>query len=347
MGLKKSKVNVLIIGAGPAGASAAIQLLKAGCEITILDRVEFPRHAPGETLHPGIEPLLKQLGVFDEIQKSNFLRHRGITNIRDSTTTFEHYNSNENWLGFQLFREEFDSILLNKAIKLGAKFQSGIIPTKVNQTNGIITSIETSEGSFEADFFIDATGKRAWLANNYSIPFTKYSPRRIAYYGYVENSQFSTDDPQLIWDENGWTWVAQVKENLVTWVRLDLNEHSKLSDEWLPNQLIDGSSKGTRKAVDVTWRKADTCSKNNCFLVGDAAFVLDPGSSHGVLKATMSGIMVAHLINESANHTKLKIENHYNQWVNEQFNSDISKLRELYSLEFEIKTNANVPYKRQ
>jgi flavin-dependent dehydrogenase len=332
--------KIIIIGAGPAGSSCAIQLLKSGFEVTILDREKFPRHAPGETLHPGIEPLLKQLGVFDETQESNFLRHKGITNIQGNTSNFEYYNSDENWQGFQLFREEFDTILLNKAIKLGAKFKSGINPKKVNQADGIITSIETSDGSFEADFFIDATGKRAWLANNCNIPITQYSKKRIAYYGYVTNCQLNLSNPQLVWDKNGWTWIAQVKENLTTWVRLNLNEHTNLPDDWLPNQLADGISKGNRKAVDVTWRKADTCNRNNCFLIGDAAFVLDPGSSHGVLKAIMSGIMVAHLINESANHTKLIIENHYNQWVNEQFNSDVSKLKELYR-EFEIKTGYN------
>ncbi len=328
--MKKSECEVLVLGAGPAGSSCAIQLLKAGHQVTILDRTKFPRHAPGETLHPGVEALLIQLEVLDKVLDSNFIRHQGIENIRNGLSDYEAYNKEENWKGFQLFREEFDTILLNKAIELGADFHDGVNPAKVNHSDEVITSIETSTQKFEADYFIDATGKRAWLANKLKIKFEEHSSKLIAYYGYVRNSRLNPINPKIVWDDKGWTWISQIKENLIAWVRLNLRKHERIDIDWIPEDLYGGEPLGKRKAVDVTWRKAQTCCKENCFLVGDAAFVLDPGSSHGVLKAIMSGIMVAHLIKKSTSHTKSVIQNHYNEWINEQFNSDIYQLKEMY-----------------
>lgn len=319
------------MGAGPAGSSCAIQLLKARHRVILLDRMNFPRHVPGETLHPGVEPLLQKLGVFDEVLRLNFLRHQGVENIRNGISSYEAYNPEENWNGFQLFRKEFDTILLNKAIELGADFHGGISPTKVNHSGGIITSIETAKGKFKADYFIDATGKRAWLANNLKIGFEENSPKRIAYYGYIKNSNFKPINPKLVWDDKGWTWISQIKENLTAWVRLNLGKQEKVDIGWVPEDLNDGEPIGKRKAVDVTWRIAGTCCKGNCFLAGDAAFVLDPGSSHGVLKAITSGIMAAHLISTALPDDFLKVQEYYNQWMKQQFLADSAKLKELYN----------------
>lgn len=58
------QTDVLIFGAGPAGAALAIQLAKAGFAVTLADRKDFPRHKPcGEFLSPECRPLLRELGV--------------------------------------------------------------------------------------------------------------------------------------------------------------------------------------------------------------------------------------------------------------------------------------------
>ena len=60
-------MQVVIIGGGPSGGRpAALTLLKAQVPVTIIEREPFPRYRPGETLHPGIEPLLARLGVADQ-----------------------------------------------------------------------------------------------------------------------------------------------------------------------------------------------------------------------------------------------------------------------------------------
>ncbi|MEH0157362.1 NAD(P)/FAD-dependent oxidoreductase [Limibacter armeniacum] len=332
--------KIIILGAGPSGSSCAISLLKAGHEVTIIDRSHFPRNAPGETLHPGIEPLLKELGVSRILENGYFMRHEGIESLKESQSKFIAYNEDEAWKGFQLFRADFDHQLLNEAIGLGAQFIPKCTISKLSTNQGFVESIEVNNTVINVDFIIDATGKRAWLANELGVRFSWKGAQKIAYYGYVKEASFQPENPRIEWDENGWTWIARVKDDLTAWVRLDLDVHRKVDNDWIPTKLKDGKSTGGRKAVDVTWRIAEPCSFANCFLVGDAAFVLDPGASHGVLKAIMSGMMAAHLIEQSKTHSMAKIHEHYNSWMQNQFDHDVTKLRELYE-KYEVKTNAN------
>ncbi|MCK5830875.1 MAG: NAD(P)/FAD-dependent oxidoreductase [Methylococcales bacterium] len=325
-------MKVVIIGAGPAGSSCAIQLLKSGIEVVLLERETFPRHAPGETLHPGIEPLLEQLGVFDWVNQKEFIRHEGIFNISEDKSIFTPYDEDKKWKGFQLFREEFDSILLNKAIELGVVFLSESSPVSIKLTSqNQIESISTSNKKLVGDFFIDATGKRAWLVNQLKIPFKNHSPKRIAYYGYVEaNDSLDLNNPKMIWDTKGWTWMAKVKSNQVSWVRLDLNGHQKKDKHWLPKELHRFKPIKMSKAVDVTWRIADILSDKNYFFLGDTTFVLDPAASHGILKAIMSGIMVSHLIVNSETIKLNDLHKTYYDWLNQWFIKDKDELKKLY-----------------
>ncbi|MCF6250800.1 MAG: NAD(P)/FAD-dependent oxidoreductase [Methylococcaceae bacterium] len=325
-------MKIVIIGAGPAGSSCATQLLKSGVEVVLLDRENFPRHAPGETLHPGIEPLLEQLGVLDLVNQKEFIRHEGIFNISEDKSTFTPYDEDKKWKGFQLFRKEFDSILLNNAIELGADFLSESSPVSIKLTpQNQIESISTSNKKLVGDFFIDATGKRAWLVNRLKIPFKNYSPKRIAYYGYVEaNDSLDLKNPKMIWDKGGWTWIAKVKKNQVSWVRLDLNGQGKKDKNWLPKELRRFQPIKMSKAVDVTWRMAEIVSDKNYFFLGDATFVLDPAASHGVLKAIMSGIMVSHLIVNSETSNINDMHKTYYNWLNQWFIKDKDELNKLY-----------------
>ncbi|MEH7277917.1 FAD-dependent oxidoreductase [Bacillus toyonensis] len=75
--MSNSNLDVIIIGGGPAGTATAITCAKNGLKVLIIEGKQFPRHRPGETLHSGIEPLLKTLGVIKQIKSAGFLRHEG------------------------------------------------------------------------------------------------------------------------------------------------------------------------------------------------------------------------------------------------------------------------------
>lgn len=327
-------MHILIIGAGPAGSSCAIQLLKAGLRVTLIDKAIFPRPAVGETVHPGIESILAQLDILKAVHEEGFIRHQGIQITNGDHYKFEPYNSHENWYGYQLYRESFDKLLINKAIKLGATFIENCSPTGIDLANGSIVSVQTSKSIIKADIYIDATGRNAFLAKKLKIDYQLDSPKLIAYYGYVKNSdrnQVAFENPCMVWSSESWVWIAQVNKNLIVWNRVSLATH-RIEKDWLPNVLKGCTIVKSIKAVDVTWRIATTVSTDNYFLIGDAAFVIDPASSHGILKAIMSGVLVAHLINKLVFNPSAASEIHryYTNWIVNWFESDTKKLKSLY-----------------
>ena len=82
----------------------------------------------------------------------------------------------------------------------------------------------------------------------------------------------------------------------------------------------------------MTWSRVRLAAGGNWFLAGDAAFVLDPASSHGLLKALMSGMAAAH-------HAAAVLRGHataanaardYDTWMKNWFERDCAVLRALY-----------------
>jgi flavin-dependent dehydrogenase len=85
--------------------------------------------------------------------------------------------------------------------------------------------------------------------------------------------------------------------------------------------------------ADATWRLSHRPAGTGYFLVGDAASVLDPASSHGVLKALLSGMMAGHLIGAVVGGTVaagVAIDS-YSRWIREWFAHDVARLNELYA----------------
>src|SRR5689334_22676473 len=117
-----TEADVVVLGAGPAGSAAAITAAAAGLSVVVIERERFPRPAPGESLHPGVQPLLRQLGVEDEVLAQRFLRHPGHLLRWGGPERFERFGADADgpWLGFQAWRPAFDQILLDRARSLGA-----------------------------------------------------------------------------------------------------------------------------------------------------------------------------------------------------------------------------------
>jgi flavin-dependent dehydrogenase len=329
------KADVAIVGAGPAGTATAISCARAGLRVVILERERFPRERPGETLHPGIAPLLGKLGVLERVSRAGFLRHEGIWVCWDLPLRFVPYGADgsEPWRGFQAWRAELDVILLERARELGAEIIQPCRVLYITASRDRINGLKTSSGVVEARFVVDAAGSRHWLARRFGLTIRYLSPRLIARFGYLKGTCRSRDSaPAIFADESGWTWTAKVRADLYHWTRLNLDGKWPEST-FVPNELRGLSPHGRSSGADVGWRVVEKPAGPGYFVVGDAAAVLDPASSHGVLKALLSGMLAAHLIVETliAGRSERAVAGVHSDWVAHRVAHDVAGLRSLYA----------------
>jgi flavin-dependent dehydrogenase len=330
------KTDVAIVGAGPAGAAAAISCSLSGLRVLLFERERFPRERPGETLHPGIEAPLRELGVLECVSQASFLRHQGIWVSWNSAPRFVAYGADDSgpWHGFQAWRADFDAILLKRARELGVEVRQPCRVLGPTLSGGRVSGLETAEGTTEARFVVDAAGSGHLLARRLGLPVRRGSPRLVARFGYLKGACPDRDEsPAIVADEKGWTWTARVRPNLYHWTRLDLDGRRPDLDYFVPDELRGLSPCGRSRGADVSWRAVEESAGPGYFLAGDAAVVLDPASSHGVLRAILSGMLAGHLIVEAVAGSRGEdaIAQSYDAWLASWFARDVAKLRDLYS----------------
>ncbi len=325
--------DVVVIGGGPAGSAAAIACATRGLSVALFERERPGRDRPGETLHPGVEPLLGQLGIANRLAEAVGARHTGIWIEWGGPRRFEAFGGDAGgpWSGFQAWRADFDALLLTRAREVGVEVRQPCAVTGLLMRDGAPCGVRTTAGSIDARMVVDASGATRWLGRALDVTSPARSPRLIARYGYMEGSCPNCDDaPSLVGDASGWTWTALVRPKLYQWTRISFDGQPR--PDWTPQHLLGLTPRSHSRGADVTWRMATEAAGPGWFMVGDAAATLDPTSSHGVLKAIMSGMMAGHLIaavldrETPAEPTAVA----YHEWLAGWFSTDAAKLAQFY-----------------
>lgn len=322
-----------MVGGGPAGTSAAITCARAGLSVTLIEAESFPRHRPGETLHPGVEPLLERLGAAAGLRGANYLRHAGVWLNGSEKSEFHPYGADENgpWLGYQAIRSEFDALLLEHARSCGVDILQPHRALRVLRDGVRVSGALTTAGEVRSSFTVDASGSSAWLARKLSLPRRIVSQRLIAFYGYVHGDCPTRNaDPCFTPLADGWEWIARVRPNVYHWARL-VATAGTLARGRPPQQLAGLKPLGRAKGADVTWRLLDPCAGPGFFVAGDAAAVSDPSSSHGVLRALMSGMLAGHLVLKKCfrNEPESALVSEYREFIHSSFEFDRGRVSTL------------------
>jgi flavin-dependent dehydrogenase len=102
--------------------------------------------------------------------------------------------------------------------------------------------------------------------------------------------------------------------------------------DWMPEEFRGLTILKRARGADVTWRMAREAAGDGWFMVGDAAATLDPTSSHGVLKAIMSGMMAGHLISAvlTGRAPEDEAAQAYREWLEQWFLADMARLAEFH-----------------
>lgn len=281
--------DLLVVGAGPAGAAAAITAASRGLRVLLLDRAAFPRFRPGECLHPGAEALLSELRVWSDLAGSVAVRpsHRRV--IVAGTTRHEPFGADVrgSWKAIHIWRSTLDYVLLKGACRMGAAFSRIEDPMRLMTDDaGVVKGLQVAGEAIPCRFLVDASGSTSWLNRQLGLRPQFCSPRLTTFSGYCEGA---IDHEQIFEsEENGWRWFAQVDVRTVNWTQLTLGIHKKPPTPTQLSRLI--PLPPACCGFDVTWRRAHSLAGPGYLVTGDAAFVLDPSYGGGVLHALMSGM---------------------------------------------------------
>src|SRR3569833_1210249 len=126
------KFEAIIIGGGPAGASAAAILAEKGHRVLVLEREKFPRYHIGESLLPFTYHPLERLGLIEKMKCSRFVKKYSVQFVSASGRAsqpfyfFTRYDRETVAQTWQVLRSEFDEMVLNNARERGAVVQEEI-----------------------------------------------------------------------------------------------------------------------------------------------------------------------------------------------------------------------------
>jgi flavin-dependent dehydrogenase len=149
-----ARFDAAVVGGGPAGATVALCLARRGWKVCLFEATRFDGDRYGETLPPEINPLLRELGVFDEFRALEPLESPGMLSIWGGPPTEQDYLLNRHGSGWHVDRNRFDQMLCRQAANAGAGWFEGC-RVDVAGRDGRWWCI----GSIEARVLVDASGR--------------------------------------------------------------------------------------------------------------------------------------------------------------------------------------------
>ncbi|MGH8295357.1 MAG: NAD(P)/FAD-dependent oxidoreductase, partial [Steroidobacteraceae bacterium] len=164
--------DVVVIGGGPAGSTAAALLAQAGHRIVLLEKAHHPRFHIGESLLPANLALLERLGVAREVH-AIAMEKWGVEFLSPADGRTQLYRFADSWRkdrphAYEVRRSQLDEILLRRAGALGASILEGWRAQEVQflGAQGVRVHAQHESGAaqaWRAPFLIDASGRDTFL----------------------------------------------------------------------------------------------------------------------------------------------------------------------------------------
>lgn len=187
-------VDVLIIGAGPAGAMSAALLASRGYQVLVLERQLFPRFSIGESLLASTAELMNEAGMLEAVMKCGFQYKNGAAFARDgmySEFNFADKFTPGHTFTFQVPRAQFDHVLADEAARRGAtiRYETEITAVDVSGERPVVTSKAGGEiSTHHPRFVLDASGFGRTLPRLLDLDRPSDFPERAALFVHVKDN---------------------------------------------------------------------------------------------------------------------------------------------------------------
>ncbi|EFL13279.1 tryptophan 7-halogenase [Streptomyces sp. C] len=317
------ETDVLVVGGGPAGATAAGLLARQGFGVALLEKARFPRYHIGESLLPSLLPLLDLLGAREAVERRGFVRKSGAYydwGGQEWALRFDGLDPGAPY-SFQVVRADFDQVLLDHARDQGVLVHEETAVGAVDFEEGRAraaawTTAGGRRGRTGFRHLVDASG-RAGLLTARQLRTRRFHDafRNVATWGYWRGAHPAPDVPEGAirlhsLPDHGWFWAIPLHDGTLS-VGLVTDRHSfargrqalggtdalyadRLAHTPGLARLLTGAERVTGLRVESDYSYvADRFCGPGWYAAGDAACFLDPLLSTGVHLGMHSGTLAA------------------------------------------------------
>ena len=313
--------DVLIIGAGPAGAVAAGLLRQQGRQVLVIEREQFPRFSIGESLLPQSMEYLEQAGMLQAVVEAGFQYKNGAAFVRgEAYTEFDFRDKHSHGWGttYQVQRARFDHLLADEAQRKGAevRYRHQVVAVDLDGARPRAT-VQEADGNcylIDAGFMLDASGFGRVLPRLLQLESPSNFPVRGAIFTHIEDgipaSTFDRNKIRITVHPkhcNVWYWLipfADGRCSIGVVAETDFLAQYKGSETERLRALVSEDPASRRLLANARWdtpaREIVGYSANvtslwgkGYALLGNAGEFLDPVFSSGVTIAFKSASLAA------------------------------------------------------
>lgn len=314
--------RIAVIGGGPAGATCAALLARAGHSVTLYEKARFPRYHIGESLAPAAQPILELSGALPKVEANGFLVKLGGLmrwGGEDFTIQWESVFG-KGLYTWQVERAEFDKVLLDHARDCGVIVHEGTavkrICVKADRPVGVYWRTDVGATGYEpCDFLVDASGRAGVVGTQTGKERQIHEVfRNVAVWGYWRGADLLPGTPggglDAVSSPTGWFWVIPLRDQRFSVGFVTHRDHFQERRPYHPSldQLLnsyvsenDDMRQILRRATYLGPARVETdysyvtdrFAGPGHIMIGDAACFLDPLLSTGTHMALYSALLGA------------------------------------------------------
>jgi flavin-dependent dehydrogenase len=318
--------DTVVIGAGPAGSTAAALLAEQGMRVVVIEREKFPRYHIGESLLPFTCYPLKRLGLLDTMRQSAFVKKYSVQFVsRSGKASLPFYFGSryapevaQTW---QVLRSEFDLMLMENARSKGATVLEETTVRELIQEEGRTVGLRAQGKSgetleFRAPMTLDCSGREAFAPTRLNWRVREPKLNKVAvwtyYRGALRDEGIDAGATTVAYvPEKGWFWyIPQHRDTISVGVvaegkyltRDGVREPKDIfireieQNAWIKDHLAVGTQVGSYYLTSEYSFRSRYSAADGLLLAGDSFGFLDPVFSSGVMLALKSGMMAADAI---------------------------------------------------